>query len=260
MYEYLKIPDYPCILASHIDWIVVYKPRGMHSSAHGGVKDNVLINWVVSKMPELKAIKGYWENDYGLLHRLDKETAGLLLIARTQTFFDYHAHKKTTLLNKMYFLTAVPQIFGLPGSIPRLYAPHNSGTIWTEALQEQNYERLCSLLQGSITSLFRAYGPGRKAVACCAPEYKPKHNQNWTHGLYSTHIVSCMQHDNRLLINVRLDRGFRHQIRAHCAWIGLPLLGDTLYNPAVQAGDKLSLVAYGLEFTDLKGEKHAIVL
>ncbi len=260
MYKYREVPDYPFILATHADWIVAYKPRGMHSSAHGSEKDNVLINWAVSIMPDLKAVKGYWETDYGLLHRLDKDTAGVLLIARTQSFFDYHAQQNTVSLTKMYALTAMPQTFGLPGSFPRLYAPPGMTTEWGAALQEKNYERLASLLHGSITSFFRAYGPGSRTVACCAPAYNPIYKKNWTHELYATHIISCTHCDGHLLINVRLDRGFRHQIRAHCAWIGLPLIGDLLYNPEVRTEDKLSLVAYGLEFSDLDGKKHAIML
>ena len=260
MHEYRAVPDYPFILASHSDWIVVYKPRGMHSSAHGSENHNILITWAVSKIPELKAVKGYWEHDFGLLHRLDKETAGLLLIARTQAFFDFHAQQKTASLTKLYTLVAVPQPYGLPGSFPRLYAPPGLDSEWLEALHGNNNERICSLLQDSITSYFRAYGPERKAVACCAPEYRSQHKQKWTHELYATHIVSALHDNGHIVLNVRLDRGFRHQIRAHCAWVGLPLIGDKLYNPRVWASDELSLVAYGLEFIDLEEKMHTIVL
>jgi 23S rRNA-/tRNA-specific pseudouridylate synthase len=51
-----------------------------------------------------------------------------------------------------------------------------------------------------------------------------------------------------LLATVGLTRGFRHQIRAHFAWIGLPLLGDRLYGGVERPF--LALVATELGFED----------
>jgi hypothetical protein len=34
-------------------------------------------------------------------------------------------------------------------------------------------------------------------------------------------------------LTVGITRGFRHQVRVHLAWLGLPILGDVLYAPAV---------------------------
>ena len=48
-------------------------------------------------------------------------------------------------------------------------------------------------------------------------------------------------------IRVGLSRGFRHQVRAQLAWIGLPISGDLLYGGRLD--ERLRLYAVGLSFT-----------
>ena len=93
----------PFFLTTDDSFLVVYKPPRMHSSplkrsavsAPGGAPagrcvsgEQTLLDWCVRSFPEVTAVRGRnpWEG--GLLHRLDYETRGLTLIARTQTAFD----------------------------------------------------------------------------------------------------------------------------------------------------------------------------
>jgi hypothetical protein len=39
--------------------------------------------------------------------------------------------------------------------------------------------------------------------------------------------------EGTLFLEAEIRKGFRHQIRAHCAWCGLPILGDRLYGGAI---------------------------
>ena len=61
------------------DLIVLNKPAGLTVHPGAGQKDNTLINGLIFKYPELNSIERY-----GLVHRLDKDTSGLMLIARNQ--------------------------------------------------------------------------------------------------------------------------------------------------------------------------------
>jgi len=45
-------------------------------------------------------------------------------------------------------------------------------------------------------------------------------------------------------LEVEIQKGFRHQIRAHSAWIGLPILGDLLYGE--QDSNRLWLEAFSV--------------
>lgn len=50
-------------------------------------------------------------------------------------------------------------------------------------------------------------------------------------------------------LKIDLETGRTHQIRVHLQSLGIPIIGDPLYNPNYQAGQKLELVAYEMELT-----------
>ena len=61
------------------NFIVINKPAGLTVHPGAGQKDKTLINGLIFKYPKLRSVERY-----GLVHRLDKDTSGLLLIARNQ--------------------------------------------------------------------------------------------------------------------------------------------------------------------------------
>jgi 23S rRNA-/tRNA-specific pseudouridylate synthase len=71
--------------------------------------------------------------------------------------------------------------------------------------------------------------------------------------MYRSEILGCdvlegTEEDEgpELELRLSLSRGFRHQIRAQLAWIGLPIAGDTLYGGAPD--ERLRLYAIRLSF------------
>ena len=67
--------------------IVVEKSAGMIIHSAPGVKERTLVDELVEKYPELKAV-GEDPSRPGIVHRLDKETSGLMLVARNQQSFE----------------------------------------------------------------------------------------------------------------------------------------------------------------------------
>ena len=61
------------------DFIVIDKPPGLTVHPGAGQRDQTLINGLIFKYPKLRSVERY-----GLVHRLDKDTSGLILIARNQ--------------------------------------------------------------------------------------------------------------------------------------------------------------------------------
>ena len=75
----------PQILAEEKDFLVVYKPPGTHSAplARSPGESPVILEWCAAKFPDIMDLPGRRAGEGGLIHRLDFETNGLLLVART---------------------------------------------------------------------------------------------------------------------------------------------------------------------------------
>ena len=73
---------------------------------------------------------------------------------------------------------------------------------------------------GMITSYFRSFGPGGKSVRPCYS------NPRYAKGRIYTTMVTP---ESNSVVRCTITRGFRHQIRAHLAWAGYPIAGDTQY-------------------------------
>lgn len=70
-----------------------------------------------------------------------------------------------------------------------------------------------------------------------------------TNGLRAiTHYQVLKHYDNNTLLNIKLETGRTHQIRVHLSAIGHPIIGDPLYNPNYQKGERLQLTAYRMKF------------
>jgi 23S rRNA pseudouridine1911/1915/1917 synthase len=108
-----------------------------------------------------------------------------------------------------------------------------------------------------VESGFRCYGPGRKSVR---PVYSGR--------IYKTEVLdtelaeqaAAPSSDLLRRVSLRITRGFRHQIRCHLAWLGFPILGDSLYGGAANSAP-LALRAVRLAFADpLTGEPKTVSL
>ncbi|MCL2094354.1 MAG: pseudouridine synthase [Treponema sp.] len=217
----------PQVLAQEDDFLVLYKPPRMHSAPLGESAE-CLLSWCAGHYPEVGRLGGRSPGEGGLIHRLDYETQGLLLVART------------------------------PGGMEALLSQQREGRFMKE------YRALCGTMElgpetaalegfpappewaasGKIVSAFRAYGRGRRAVRPL-PEGRE---------LYKTEIIDRIDLDlSTFSYTLRLTRGFRHQVRCHLAWIGRPILNDPLYGGRNEGRGLLGLRATALEFTHPQG-------
>ena len=85
----------------------------------------------------------------------------------------------------------------------------------------------------SLTSFFRPYGEGRKEVRPVTEEYgKAALSKLGKQKLYTTSISITKISDDKktVFVECKITEGYRHQVRCHLAWAGLPVRGDLLYN------------------------------
>ena len=251
----------PYIHAQTDDFAVIYKPPLMHCaplsrSEKGKSQTEVnldqienyssctLLDWYARIFPVVLNISGKKPGEGGLLHRLDFHTQGLVLFAKNQKTYD--------------FLSAEQE----QGSFIKEYQALCFNPDSTVLSSSPGFPPCPMKLTGApmiIESYFRSFGPGRKEV-------RPVIDSDHCHrkisadkgAFYKTEICSVKElestkesdiYHKKYLFDLRIKRGFRHQIRCHLAWIGYPIINDPVYShiQAKEAGF-LALFSKGLLF------------
>jgi Pseudouridylate synthases, 23S RNA-specific len=250
--------------------IAVHKPPRMHSAPGQGSGD--LCSWAFERYPEVARVRGRGSGqsqaEGGLLHRLDFETSGLVLFARDGEAFArlLEAQAAGAFRKEYAALCSAPLVEEPQGSRPRRGSPFGIDSVaWARARDEGGYAEsdasaMAALLGGAcsggrvgVECAFRPFGPKGGRVACLGEEaVSSDAAKDSARPLYRSAILSCAALPfegpaaDRFGIRVSLERGFRHQIRAQLAWIGLPICGDPLYGG--RGDERLRLYAVALSF------------
>jgi 23S rRNA pseudouridine1911/1915/1917 synthase len=235
------MPLDPSVLEETENYAVLYKPPLMHSApvaAQGinaqGAQDiyvqDSLLDWYADRYPKVRELRGKKPIEGGLLHRLDFETEGLVLFAKTQASLEYlSARQEAGDFVKDYRAVTCRNPNSPEGFPPPPAASGDEGLAGTR-----------------IESFFRPWGPGRKAVRPVISMVRGKRKDLARNagGFYVTTILGVEAQGDLRVFTLQINRGFRHQIRCHLAWIGEPILNDLLYGglPANSAsGEKLPI-------------------
>ena len=218
-------------------YAVLYKPRGMPTAPLSEDEEGTLVSWFLKSCPEAASVKGKKDIEAGLVHRLDTATSGLVLIAKNQESYDaLNLMQANNLIKKTYVaFTDIDNESDLNADFSRLNLPYR------------------------ISSQFRSFGPKGKKVL---PVFYGMRDFSSTAKIYTTNIIDINDADDSVpRVTCTLTQGFRHQVRAHLASIGLPIYGDPLYNgkfkdfPQEKIEDHsypLQLYAVGLSFPEPK--------
>lgn len=204
------------------DFVVAEKPHNLPTAPLKEGENNTALEEVLRQFEAGRSVLGKKTVEHGLVHRLDTATHGLFVVALNQPAFD--------------------SLWGQQqqGAFKKIY------TAFCSKQKNPDFP-VCNFVTSSdekITSLFRYYGKGRSEVRPVAYDEKcgkaaAKKTEN---GEYTTIIEKIEEfngflpqiYENSKIYSVQcaLNKGFKHQIRAHLAWAGLPIIGDFLYCPA----------------------------
>lgn len=171
------------------DVIVVNKPKGLVVHPAPGHPDGTLVNALLAHCGDsLSGIGG--ERRPGIVHRIDKDTSGLLVIAKTP-------EAKTSLCKQFFYHTT-----------RRLY----NALVWGPFAEDE----------GTIVGNIGRHPKDRLQMAVYPPESeigKPA----------VTHYRVLERFGPTTLVECRLETGRTHQIRAHMRHLGHPLFADERY-------------------------------
>ncbi len=237
--------DYPIIYADQ-DFIVIDKPAGVPSAPLRPDDTENALQQAIERFPDMAGVTGRKPVEHGLVHRIDTATRGLLLIARTQNAYD--AFQRIQAENRFFKeyeatcrqLTVCEETRSgfppLPENVARSIARLRLGA---------------EAVSFSVQSAFRFYGEGRTSVRPVTELASKFARKKSGDSIYTTEIVlSCISKDT-VLAKCRISKGFRHQVRCHLAWCGVPVADDPLYAPALPetgAERLLQFYATALEF------------
>lgn len=202
------------------DFIVINKSAGIPSCPLKSLEEDSALSRVIKQFEDVLLVKGKKEIEYGLVHRIDTLTEGLLLIARNQFAYDFFIQEQNN-LNFIKEYTA--------------YCNFNSNLLLNgyPPFYKNLQEDLLNNKKINIKSHFRPYGKKGSSVrpVCIEKELNSfASNKKTGSTIYQTQIECCKLQNNIYKCKCKITKGFRHQVRCHLAWAGFPVINDPLYN------------------------------
>jgi 23S rRNA pseudouridine1911/1915/1917 synthase len=180
--------------------IVVDKAAGMAAHPAPGSMRGTLVNALLHHCASsLSGIGGVARP--GIVHRIDKDTTGLVVVAKHDA-----AHQG---LAKLFFKHDIERVYY---AITRGAPKERAGTIDNRLVRSGEDRRKFVVVRDPESQA------GKRAIT-----------QYWTMETFGQHIGESAGRPAAALMECRLQTGRTHQIRAHLAHLGAPLIGDPLY-------------------------------
>jgi 23S rRNA pseudouridine1911/1915/1917 synthase len=209
------------------DFIAVNKPAGVAVHPDGTYKNGTLVQEIIKKYPEIKNVGDDLVNRPGIVHRIDKDTSGILLVAKTQKAFYFFKEAFQKRKIKKTYVVLVLEKLG-------------------KRIGEKGVVDLAIARSAKTPILRTARGKTRGKLKDAVTEYEVMRYFN-DFGKDFT------------LLKAYPKTGRTHQIRAHFKAIGHSVVCDKLYGGRkfICPGNlkRQFLHAYSLEFKDMKGAR-----
>jgi RluA family pseudouridine synthase len=196
----------------HDHFIIINKPAGLLvHQLHAKHTEITLADWIMHQFANIGHV-GCVDRP-GIIHRLDKYTSGLMIIARTN-----YGYKQ---LGQLFHDRAIKKTYA---AIVQHHPPQ----------------------QGTIDLAIGRHQTHRTKMVATAQPMPEDTSGTFRHAV--THYQVLQYHNDATLVKVQLETGRTHQIRVHFAAIGFPLVGDILYGQKSPLIARQALHAWELAF------------
>ncbi len=206
------------VLYEDEDLLVLNKPSNLVVHGASSVKNATLVDWLIEKKYTLSNLGG--EIRAGLVHRLDKDTSGAILIAKNN-----FTHQK----------------------LSEQLADKSMGRIYLALIDLPLKE------DKIIVEKFLMRSPSN-AIKKIAIDKENKFSKN-----AKSAFINIVKTENLTLMAAKLFTGRTHQIRAHLASLNRHILGDSLYGYKGKYDCRIMLHAYFLYFIHPKTKEQIFV-
>lgn len=200
------------------DFLIINKPAGLTvHPAHDNYPEETLADLLIKKYPAIKEV-GEDQQRPGIVHRLDKEVSGLMVIAKNQEAYDCLKEQFQNRTVKKYYLALVHGHLSQPNGIIDFPIDYTADSRAKMAAKPQSQGGKEALTEYEVLEEIKTYS----------------------------------------LLKVKIKTGRTHQIRVHLNALGHPVVGDPIYCPPkmkVKNIGRLFLHASHLAFTDLTGQE-----
>ncbi|WP_415061712.1 RluA family pseudouridine synthase [Bdellovibrio sp.] len=187
------------VLFEDEDLIVINKPSGLVVHPAAGHTQDTLVNALLAHTDDLSMKFG--EERPGIVHRLDKETSGVLVVAKNDKSHEALTSQfKERSTHRIYYAVCLGTAKNLRGDITSFLARHPT-----------DRKRYASVL-----------GADRKPLQ---DKENPPSIGKWA----LTHYEVLSRKSGLSYLKLKLETGRTHQIRVHLSESGLPIAGDLLY-------------------------------
>jgi 23S rRNA pseudouridine1911/1915/1917 synthase len=188
-----------------------------------GVNEFTIRDWLLERYPEIKNLPWKTKTREGIVHRLDKDTSGILILAKNPDALDFFQDQfRNREIEKHY----AALVFGIPKP--------QSGEI-TALLRRDPRDRERQKVE------LMDFGTDEAERKNSATKYK---------------VVKTLNYKGKdlALLDVQILTGRKHQIRTHMKYIGCPVLGDQKYftKPSRRFSKELNLDHQLLHASSLK--------
>ena len=213
--------------------LIVHGVRGKHFREGNQKEEETLVDWLIKRHPEIKDVHDSTshtgqvnpEDRAGIVHRLDRETSGIMVIPKNKETFAY--------LKELFQTREVKKTY--------------LALVWGKVEPENGIiEKPIGIKDGTIKRTVHV--KNARMVREAVTEYKVKKHLK---------IKVDGKAEDFTLVELSPKTGRTHQIRVHMASIGHPLVGDSLYGgKKADLGLKRHFLhAESIEFTKVDGKR-----